>query len=122
VEARTSAAIRVPSGIRHIGFEVYFGLRDSYVDIDVCFWREPSFRLWERIRAAPQEWNELIGGTWEFEQPGDKQRAYMSIWRDVPEIRKDASWPDAWRWLGEKLEALYGKVAPRLRQEMDRST
>jgi hypothetical protein len=121
VEARTSAAIRIPSGIRHIGFELYFGLRDSYVDIDVYFWREPSFHVWEKIRAAPQEWNGLIGGAWEFEQPSDKQRAYMSVWRDVPEIRKDASWPDAWRWLGERLAALYEKVAPRLREEMDRA-
>lgn len=120
LEVRTSASIRIPSGIRHIGFEIYFGLRDSYVDIDVCFWREPSFRVWETIRAAPDEWNKLIGANWEFEQPSDKQRAYMSVWRDVPDIRNDRSWPDAYRWLGERLSALYEKVASRLRDEMDR--
>lgn len=121
LEARTSASIRLPSGVRHIGFEVDFGLRDSYVGIDVHFWREPSFRVWQQIRAAPEAWNDLVGSAWEFQQPSDKQRAWMSIWRDVPDIRKDNSWPDAYRWLGERLSALYEKVAPRLREEMDRA-
>lgn len=120
VEARTSSSIRLPSGIRHIGFELYFALRDSYVDIDVYFWREPSFHVWEKLRAAPDEWNGLIGATWEFRQTGEKQRGEMSVWRDVPDIRKDSSWPDAYRWLGERLSALYEKVAPRLREEMDK--
>jgi uncharacterized protein with ParB-like and HNH nuclease domain len=119
-ETRTSAAIRLPSGVRHIGFEIYFGLRDSYVDIDVYFWREPSFRLWEKLREAPQAWNELIGGVWEFQQLGDKQRGMMSVWRDLPEIRRETHWAEAYRWFGEKLSALYGEVAPRLRDEMDR--
>jgi hypothetical protein len=120
VEARTSSSIRLPSGIRHIGFELYFGLRDSYVDIDVYFWREPSFKLWEKLRAAPDEWNTLIGATWEFQQSSEKQRGLMSVWRDVTDIRKDNSWSDAYHWLGERLSALYEKVAPRLREEMDR--
>ncbi len=120
VEARTSPSIRIPSGIRHIGFELYFGLRDSYVDIDVYFWREPSYRVWEQLRAAPDEWNKLVGATWEFQQLGEKHRGLMSVWRDVPDIRRASSWPDAYRWLGERLSTLYGKVAPRLREEMDR--
>jgi hypothetical protein len=120
LEARTSSSIRIPSGIRHIGFELYFALRDSYVDIDVYFWREPSYRLWEKLRAAPDEWNKLVGATWEFQQFGEKQRGLMSIWRDVPDIRNSSSWPEAYRWLGERLAALYEKVAPKLREEMDR--
>ncbi len=121
IEARTSASIRIPSGIRHIGFELYMGLRDTYIDIDVYFWREPSFQVWEKLRAAPEEWNNLVGGAWEFQQLGDKQRGYMSVWQDMPSIRKETSWPDAYRWFGERLSALYEKVAPRLREEMDRS-
>jgi len=120
IEPRTSAAIRIPSGIRHIGFELYFGIRDSYVDIDVCFWREPSFRVFDMARAAPERWNDLAGGTWEFQQAGEKQRGYMSIWRDINHIRSEASWPDAYRWFGEKLSLLYERVVPALRQEMDR--
>ncbi len=120
VESRTSATIRLPSDVQHIGFELYFGLRDSYVDIDVCFWREPSFRVWEMIKAAPGEWNSLIGGTWEFEGSTEKQRGYMSVWREVPNLRNEAAWPDAYRWMSERLSALYQKVAPRLREEMAR--
>ena len=121
IEPRTSASIRIPSGIRHIGFELYMGLRDTYIDIDVYFWREPSFQVWETLRAAPDEWNKLVGGAWEFHQLGEKQRAYMSVWQEMPNIRKEPSWPDAFHWFGERLSALYEKVAPRLREEMDRS-
>jgi hypothetical protein len=120
VEARTSPSIRVPSGVRHIGFELYLGLKDPSIDIEVYFWREPSFHLWEKIRAAPEEWNRLIGGSWTFQQSGERQRALMSIWLEIPQIRKETSWPDAYRWFGERLSALYEGIAPRLRQEMDR--
>jgi hypothetical protein len=37
----------------------------------------------------------------------------------VPNLRQELSWPDAYRWLGHKLFALYEKVAPRLRAEME---
>ena len=120
LEARTSSSIRIPSGIRHIGFEVYFGIRDTYVDIEVYFWREPSFPVWEKLRAAPDEWNKLVDAEWEFELVGEGKRRRMSIWQEVSEIRKETSWPEAYRWLGERLSALYAKVAPRLREEMDR--
>jgi len=120
VESKINASIRLPSDIQHIGFELYFGLKDSYVDVDVCFWREPSFRVWEKIKTAPGEWNNLIAGSWEFEGSTEKQRGYMSVWREVPNLRNESSWPEAYRWMSEKLSALYEKVAPRLREEMDR--
>jgi hypothetical protein len=120
VDSKTSASIRIPSDIQHIGFELYFGMQKSYVEIDVCFWREPSFRVWEKIKAAPGEWNDLIGGSWEFDGSAEKQRGYMSVWRAVPNLRNESSWPEAYRWMSEKLSALYQTVAPRLREEMDR--
>lgn len=120
IESRTSATIRIPSDVHHIGFDLYFGVKKSYVEIDVCFWREPSFRVWEKVKAAPAEWNTLIGGTWDFEGSAEKQRGYMSVWHDVPSLRNESSWPDAYRWMSEKLSALYQRVAPRLREEMDR--
>lgn len=121
VEARTSRSIRLPSDIQHVGFDLYFVPGHSYVDIDVCFWREPSFKLWEKIRAAPAEWNSLIGGTWEFEGFADKKRGYMSVSREISNLRDEASWQVAYDWFSERLSALYGKVAPRLREEMDRA-
>jgi hypothetical protein len=120
IEPRGNAAIRIASGIRHIGFELYFGLRDSYVGIDVCFWRETSFKLYEQTCAAPERWNKLVDDTWEFYQPSERQRGYMSMWRTVNQIRSEASWLDAYRWFGEKLTLLYERVVPALREEMDR--
>jgi hypothetical protein len=104
-----------------VGFDVYFVPGHSYVDIDVCFWREPSFEVWEKIRSSPAEWNSLIGGMWEFEGSADKKRGYMSVWREIPRLRDEASWQEAYSWLAERLSALYEKVAPRLREEMDRA-
>ena len=94
IESRTSRSIRLPSDIQHVGFDVYFVPGHSYVDIDVCFWREPSFKLWERIRANPAEWNSLIGGTWEFEGSANKKRGYMSVWREISNLRDEASWQE----------------------------
>jgi hypothetical protein len=119
IEARTSRSIRLRSDIPHVGFDIYFVPGNSYVDIDVCFWREPSFNVWEKIRTAPAEWNALIGGTWEFEGSADKKRGYMSVWREISNLRDEASWQEAYGWLAERLSALYEKVAPRLRQEMN---
>lgn len=120
IESRTSRSIRLPSDIQHVGFDVYFVPGNSYVDVDVCFWREPSYKLWEMIRANPGEWNSLIGGTWEFEGSAERKRGYMSVWREIPRLRDETSWQEAYAWLGERLSALYGKVAPRLREEMNR--
>lgn len=121
IEAKTSRSIRLRSDIPHVGFDIYFVPGNSYVDIDVCFWREPSFTVWEKIRAAPAEWNALIGGTWEFEGSADKKRGYISVWREIPNLRDEASWQEAYGWLAERLSALYGKVAPRLREEMNQA-
>jgi hypothetical protein len=120
IEARTSKAIRIPSDIQHIGFDISFVPGNAYVNIDVCFWREPSFQLWKRIRAAPEEWNSMIGGTWEFDGSADRKRGYMSVWREMQNLRDERSWQEAYAWLAERLSALYERVAPRLREEMDR--
>jgi hypothetical protein len=34
--------------------------------------------------------------------------------------RVEASWPEVYQWLGEKLSLLYEQVAPKLREAMDR--
>lgn len=121
IEPRTSAALRVPSGVRHIGLEIWFGLREHCVGIELYFWREPSIKVWEKLQSAPQQpWNELIGESWAFEQRGEQRLHIMSVYKQVPEIRGASSWPDAYRWLGEKLSSIYERVAPRLREELER--
>lgn len=118
-EARPSWTIRLPSGIRHIGFELRLGLRHGNTGIDVWFWRDASFPVWDRIRTAPDNYNELVGSIWGFEQVEGRQRARMFIDRPAVDLRSESSWPEVYRWLGEKLSLVYEQVAPKLREEMD---
>jgi hypothetical protein len=119
-EARTSWTIRLPSGLRHIGFELVFNLRRQHVGIDVWFWREASRHVWERIRTSPEEYNTLVGEEWEFEAVDGRFRARMFINLAGTDLRKESSWADMYRWLGEKLSLIYERVAPKLRDAIDR--
>lgn len=120
-EVRPSWTIRLPSGIRHIGFELRFSLRHQHAGIDVWFWREASFSVWERIRKSPQDYNALIGTEWEFEQVEGRPRARMFVNRSVTDMRNESSWAEVYQWLGHKLALVYELVAPKLRDEMDRN-
>jgi hypothetical protein len=119
-ETRPSWTIRLSSGLRHIGFEMRFGLRQLNVGIDVWFWREASLPVWERIRQAPDEYNALVGATWEFEQLDGQARARMSVSR-LADVRSEATWPELYRWFGEELSLVYECVAPKLRAEMEQA-
>lgn len=121
-EGRPTWTIRLPSGIRHIGFELRLGLRQGSAGIDIWFWREASFPVWDRIRAAPDAYNELVCAEWGFEQVEGRQRARMFIDRPAENLRSESSWPEVYRWLGEKLSLVYERVAARLREEMDRTS
>lgn len=118
-DVRRSWTIRLSSGLRHIGFELRYGLRHRNVGIDVWFWRAASLPAWERIRQTPGPYNELVSGTWEFEQVEGQERARMSLSQEG-EVRDEASWPQLYRWLGEKLSIVYDRVTPLLREAMDR--
>jgi|CXWL01.1.fsa_nt_gi hypothetical protein len=120
-EARPSWRIRLPSGLRHIGFELRFNLRHQHVGIDVWFWREASLPVWERIRQSPEEYNALLGEEWGFEQVEGRLRARMFVSQPSTDLRNEPSWGDVYRWLGEKLSLVYERVAPKLRSEMDRT-
>jgi hypothetical protein len=37
------------------------------------------------------------------------------------DARHESSWPEVYSWLGNTLPLLYEKVAPKLREEMDRT-
>lgn len=121
-EARPTWTIRLPSGIRHIGFELRLGLRHSSAGIDVWFWREASLPVWERIRASPNAYNEFVSADWGFEQIEGRQRARMFIDRPAEDLRNETSWPEVYRWLAEKLSLVYERIAPKLREEMDRAS
>jgi hypothetical protein len=120
-EGKPNWAIRLPSGVRHIGFDLRFSLRHDHVGIDVWFWREQSIPIWERIRASPAVYNELAGTGWEFEQVEGRTRTRMFIDLTLKDARDEACWVEGYSWLGSKLSLLYEKIAPKLRQEMDQS-
>jgi Protein of unknown function (DUF1524)/Domain of unknown function (DUF4268) len=119
-EARPNWTVRLPSGIRHIGLELRFSLRHCHAGIDVWFWREASFPLWESIRLTPATYNAIVDGHWEFEQVEGRSRARIFINKAISDVRSESSWQELYRWLGEKLSLVYEKVIPRLREEMDR--
>jgi hypothetical protein len=51
IDVRPSWIRRLPSGLRHIGFEIHFNLRRQYVGIDVWFWRQASFPVWKKFAS-----------------------------------------------------------------------
>jgi hypothetical protein len=121
IDTRPSWAIRLPSGVRHVTFHLHFNLRHQHTGIEVDFWKEASQRVWERIRQSPQEYHALIGTEWSFEQVASGPRGRMSISRPAADLRDPSTWADVYQWLGEKLSLLYDQVAPKLRDEIDRS-
>jgi hypothetical protein len=78
-DARPSWTIRLPSGLRHIGFELRYSLRHDHAGIDVWFWRDASIPVWKAIRSGPAVWDALIGAHWEFEQPEGRTRVRMFL-------------------------------------------
>lgn len=118
LEPRPSWTIRLPSIIRHIGIELRFNIRRDHAGIDVWFWREESLPLWARINAAPTPYNDLVGEEWGFEQTEGRLRARMFLAKYVTDLRNEKTWPELYRWLGQKLSLVYERVAPRLRADM----
>jgi uncharacterized protein with ParB-like and HNH nuclease domain len=119
VDVRPNWTIRLPSGLRHVGFELRFNLKHDLVSLDLWFWRAASRPVWESIRLAPAEYDALIGTTWRFEPVEGRERARMFIDRGAVDLRNDVTWPDLYRWFGENLEILYAKIAPKLRHALD---
>jgi hypothetical protein len=120
-DPRPSWTIRLPSGVRHIGLELRFSLRHDYAGIDVWFWRDASLPVWDRIRQAPEEYNELFGAEWSFGQTEGRSRARMFVTLPMRDPRNASTWPAVYAWLGERLSRLQERILPRLRLEMDRS-
>lgn len=120
-DSRAAMTIRLQSGVRHIGFELRHLLRPAGVALDVYFWREASFPVWEALQAHPAEVSTLIGADWAFGQTEDAKLRWMNI--KLPMATSDESeWPAAFSWFGDKLALLYNSVAPKLRDEMAADT
>ena len=120
-EARPSWTLRLPSGIRHVGFDLRLGLRQKTVGIDLWFWRAASRPVWDRIRTAPESYDKLIGTGWNFEPVEGRDRARMFVDRPANDLRSDSTWPELYKWFGENLSLLYEKIAPKLREEFERA-
>ena len=119
-DARAGWVLRLTSGIRHIGFKVRMGLRQKVVGIDIWFWRAASFPVWERIRQAPASYDTIVGASWGFEPINGRDRARMFLDRGADNLRDESTWPQHHKWFGDNLLLLYEKIAPLLRDEMDR--
>jgi uncharacterized protein with ParB-like and HNH nuclease domain len=116
-EARVSRTIRLHSGVRHIGFEVRQIRQPPIAAIDVYFWREASFPVWQKLQTSPNDINALIGADWIFGQTEDGKLRWMNINVALP-AGNEAAWPGAYAWFGRKLTLLFTAVAPKLRDEM----
>ena len=120
-DSRAAMTIRLQSGVRHIGFDLRHLLRPAGVALDVYFWREASFPVWEALKADTAEVNGLIGAEWAFDQKDDGSLRWMNI--KLPMAGTDETeWPAAYAWFGDKLALLYNSVAPKLRDEMAADT
>ena len=85
------------------------------------FWRAASLPLWERIRQAPEAYDELLGASWPSARSRGDRGARMFVTLHMEDPRNPSSWPPVYAWLGERLSLLQERVLPRLRLEMDRS-
>jgi hypothetical protein len=117
IKARPS--VRVPLGLRNIGVDLRFGIRDSFAGIYIWFWRGSSLPIWHLIRKSPAAYDSLIGEVWRFEQIEGRTRLRMSVEKPIADLRDERSWASVYQWLAEKLEVVCGDVATKLRAEMD---
>jgi hypothetical protein len=115
---RPFATVRLASAVRHIGVEARLSLRHDLVGLDIWFWREESFPLWEHLKGDHQEMDTLVDATWQFDQVEGKSRGRMYLDHPSPDVREAANWPKAHQWMGEKLNLVFGRIMPRLREEM----
>jgi hypothetical protein len=106
--------------VRHIGFELRFGLRHELVAIDVWFWRAASFQIWEAAKQAPEAYNTLAGASWVFSRIEEKPRGCMSLVYKAS-VREASTWPELYGWFGENLLLLFERIAPRLRDDLEKA-
>lgn len=117
IEPGSSRSVRLKSSIPRIVLEVRFKVSSSSVHVDVEFHRR-AFRLWVKLRDAPQAVNELIDDVWTFQQSPKGTYGWMTVSRDMPDGGVQ-HWPSLYGWLGQKLANLYRAVVPYLSQELE---
>lgn len=116
-EAKPKASIRLQSGVKNIGFEVRHLFKPSSVAVVVFYWRGSSFGVWESLQSKKDDLDAAVDDVWEFGRPADdKNPRWMTLKLDLPSI-SESEWPAAYVWFGRKLEPLFDKIAPILREE-----
>jgi hypothetical protein len=61
-----------------------------------------------------------MNSEWEFEHVDGRIRPRMHINQSMRDARDEPSWSAIYDWFGHMLSLVYAKVAPALREEMDR--
>ena len=81
LEVRPNWTIRLPSGLRHVGFELRFLILSTIVvSLDVWFLGARLPRpVWEKIRIAPAEYDAMIGTNWKLKPVEGRERARMYV-------------------------------------------
>lgn len=118
VEVHDRPSHRLASGVRHIGIDLQFSLKYRGVGVDIWFWRKASFPIWERLSTSADLLEELLATKCEFEQTDGRSHARISVWLPVPNLRKESTWIEAQRWIGEKLSVIFEQLLP-FREEIE---
>jgi uncharacterized protein with ParB-like and HNH nuclease domain len=117
-EPRQYKTIRLKSGVTHVGVELRHQLRPSEVAIDVYFWREAVFSVWEKLQLDKSAIDALVGDSWSFGRPNnDGHPRWMSVTL-AADSDDESEWPTLFGWLGQKLAQVYALVLPYLRSEI----
>lgn len=114
-EPRSRRVIRLPVGAPYIGLETRFLVQTGKVMLDVYFWREAVFPTWERLRHDSAEVDAMVEDQWHFEHPDTDTKRSMTLERAF-EAYEEGTWSAVYRWLGDRLERVYARVIPWLRE------
>lgn len=115
-EPRPKRVIRLPVSAPHIGLETRFLVQTDRVMVDVYFWRDAVFTIWDRLQHDSAEVNAMVDDRWRFDRTDADTRRWMTL-EHACNAYDARSWPAAYRWLGDKLEAIYARLIPCLRDK-----
>lgn len=117
-EDRRLMHVSVPSNVRYVGVRLKYSIEQSRVAIVVWFWRQESRRLWEELKAKPDEIDAMVKARWQFSEIPGRDRARMKIEQGGMQLREESAWLKAFQWFEGKLPLLYGEVLPAIRKAL----
>jgi uncharacterized protein with ParB-like and HNH nuclease domain len=115
-EPRPRRVIRLPVPVTHVGLETRFLAQTGRVMIDVYFWRDAVFTIWERLEHDSAEVDAMVKDRWRFEPVNADTKRSMTL-EHACNAYDESSWAAVYRWLGDKLEAIYASLIPYLRDK-----